>query len=115
MSVPKRLLTLLDARDGHVCAMCGLEDDTLVPHHRANRGMGGRRSLDRMSNLVWLCSSDNGLVESDADAAKEARDRGIKISSHAEPAHVLIRHAVLGVGYLLDLPPWFEAHGDPPF
>ena len=96
MSVPKRLLAGLVARDGHRCAMCGADDDTLVPHHRANRGMGGRRSLDRLSNLVWLCAVENGLVESDPEMAAIARAKGIKISSHDEPSHVPIVHAVHG-------------------
>jgi len=96
VSIPKRLLTALDARDGHRCAMCGGGGDDLVPHHRANRGMGGRRSLDRLSNLVWLHSGENGLVESDPEMAALARAKGIKISSHDEPSHVPIVHAVHG-------------------
>lgn len=101
-AVPKSLLKQLDARDGHACALCGLDDGTLVPHHRANRGMGGRRSLDRLSNLVWLCSLDNGLVEDDADHARLARTRGLKISSHDEPSHAPIVHAVHGRCLLAD-------------
>lgn len=102
MSIPKALLRQLDIRDGHYCALCGLDDDTLVPHHRANRGMGGRRSLDRLSNLVWLCSLDNGMLESASDYAEMARDRGVKISSHDEPSHVPIFHAVHGRCLLAD-------------
>lgn len=85
MSVSKALLTALTARDGHVCAYCGIDDDTLVPHHRANRGHGGRKSLDRIANLCFLCSRCNGDAESDADVAASMRDLGIKISSHATP------------------------------
>lgn len=96
MSVPKRLLAALDARDGHRCAMCGTDNDTLVPHHRANRGMGGRRSLDRLSNLVWLCSEENWLVESDPEMAVIARTKRIKISSHDEPSEKWMFHAVHG-------------------
>jgi hypothetical protein len=76
--------------------MCGAESDTLVPHHRANRGMGGRRSMNRLSNLVWLCSGENGLVESDPEMAVLARAKGIKISSHDEPSFAPIVHAVHG-------------------
>jgi hypothetical protein len=96
MSVPKRLLTGITKRDGHRCAMCGDDNETLVPHHRANRGMGGRRSLDRLSNLLWLCSLENGAIESEPELAAIARSKGIKISGHDEPSHVPIHHAVHG-------------------
>ena len=102
---PKTLLKALDTRDGHRCAWhppgeCNTE--TLTPQHRANRGMGGRKSLNRLSNLVWLCSEMNGLIESHAGVAREALERGIKISSHAEPSAVRIRHAVHGLVVLDD-------------
>ena len=96
MTVSKKLLAGITARDGHRCALCGDDNDTLVPHHRAGRGMGGRRSLDRLSNLVWLCSLENGAVESDPELAVFARLKGIKISSHDEPSHAPIIHAVHG-------------------
>jgi len=99
MTVSKRLLTALDTRDGHRCAwhpanIC--DPETLVPHHRANRGMGGRKTLDRLSNLVWLCSEINGLIEDIEAFAETARLYGIKISSHAEPSHETLFHAVHG-------------------
>ena len=105
MTTPKRLLKALDARDGHQCAwhpvgMC--DPDTLTPQHRANRGHGGRPSLHRLSNLVWLCSRLNGAVESDALTAEVARDRGVKVRSHDDPARVPIRHAVHGLVLLTD-------------
>jgi hypothetical protein len=102
MNTPKALLRQLEQRDGHACAMCGVDDETLVPHHRANRGIGGRRSLDRLSNLVWLCSLDNGRIESDAGWAAEARALGIKISSHDEPSHVPMIHPRHGRCLLAD-------------
>ena len=58
--------------------------------------MGGRRSMERLSNLIFLCSSENGEIESDALTATTARLAGIKISSHAEPSHEPIQHAVHG-------------------
>ena len=39
-------------------------------------------------NLVWLCSRINGLIESSAGYAETARNRGLKISSHAVPEQV---------------------------
>ena len=90
-STPKKLLAALDIRDGHYCAWhypgaCDVE--TLVPQHRANRGMGGRPSGMVAANLIWLCSATNGNVESDPVWAETARGRGIKISSHADPEQV---------------------------
>lgn len=96
MSTPKPVLRALDERDGHVCAWHGVDGDetgercdpdTLVPQHRQG-GMGGRRNKHRLSNVVWLDSLMNGLIESDAVLAAEARRRGIKISIHADPTRV---------------------------
>jgi hypothetical protein len=50
--------------------------------------MGGRRSGNRIENLLWLCSYMNGLMESDASVAAIAIRRGIKVSTHADPAAV---------------------------
>lgn len=93
MSVSKKLLRALDVRDGHVCAWTGVDTGRLVPHHRANRGHGGRPSLDRIANLVWLDSFVNGLLESDPAHAAEARKRGIKISSHADPEGIPVTYS----------------------
>lgn len=102
--VTKALKAAMDERDGKVCAWhgssCGTE--TLVPHHRVNRGSGGRRSLNRLSNLVWLCSVVNGLIESDSEWAERARNLGIKLSGHDEPSGKLIDHAVHGPCWLDD-------------
>lgn len=89
-ATPKRLLRALDARDGHVCAWHGeiCDPDTLVPQHRANRGQGGRASLMVIENLVWIDSETNGMAESDPTYARLARARGIKISSHKNPADI---------------------------
>lgn len=97
-AVPKALLAALDKRDGHVCAYTGIESDTLVPHHRANRGMGGGKH--EIANLVWLDSILNGRVEHDLQAAALAR--GIKISKYANPAETPILHAVHGLVLLTD-------------
>lgn len=105
MTTPKALLKALDARDGHQCAWHwagACDTSTLSPHHRANRGMGGRQSMHRLSNLVWLCSDMNGRVESDAALAEVARGRGIKVRSHDDPAAVPIVHAVHGRVMLSD-------------
>lgn len=71
-------LKKLRARDAH-CWHCGQQED-LVPHHRANRGMGGSKSLDGLQNIILVCAEYNGLMESDAVVAEEARRLGHKIS-----------------------------------
>ena len=104
MSTPKALVRRLIDRDGWSCAWHGKDCDpeTLVVQHRANRGMGGRKSLNRLSNLILLDSHTNGLIESHAPTASEALARGIKISSYAEPSEVRIDHATHGLVWLND-------------
>lgn len=93
MSTPKHVLRAITERDGHECAWhgesCGT--DTLVPQHRQG-GMGGSKLKHRLSNVVWLCSLQNGLIESDADEAAEARRRGIKISQHDDPRMIPVEY-----------------------
>jgi len=98
---PKLVLRAIDERDGHRCAWTGVESDTLVPQHRQG-GMGGRRGKHRLSNIVWLDSITNGLIESDPEMQAEAKRRGIKISLHADPTRVPVLHAVHGEVWLTD-------------
>jgi len=93
--VPKSVLAALTERDGHRSAWTGADVDTLVPQHR-HGGMGGRKNKHRLSDLVWLESDINGLIESDAAWQAEALARGIKISLHADPEFVPVTHAVHG-------------------
>ena len=69
-------------RDSWTCYLCAGEfrDGSLVPHHRANRGSGGYKAADVPQNILSLCSQCNGVIESNAVWAEEARKRGIKIS-----------------------------------
>lgn len=71
-------------RDGY-CMHCGTTGDTLVPQHRANRGHGGHKAGDQPSNVIVLCSLMNGLIESNAVCALEARENGWKISRYDDP------------------------------
>lgn len=100
MSTPKAVLSALDKRDGHVSAWTGAEyspgpDDVLVPQHRQD-GMGGSPFKHRLSNVVWLESSINGLITSDAKWQAEADRRGISVSRFSNPAHEPMDHAVHG-------------------
>lgn len=100
-ATPKPLLKALNVRDGHRSAWTGDDVDTLVPQHRQG-GMGGRRNKHRLSNVVWLESDINGLIESDPVWQAEALARGIKISGFDDPRHVPILHAVHGRALLGD-------------
>jgi hypothetical protein len=71
-------------RDG-CCPHCGTDDDTLVPQHRANRGMGGSRSLDRPSNIILLCSEANHRLEVDFKFAQLGRELGWKLTRGQVP------------------------------
>jgi len=43
--------------------------------------MGGSKLLDRLDNLLLVCASYNGAMESDWVIANQARDFGHKLSS----------------------------------
>lgn len=75
---------LIFERDQWTCQLCGmtLTDGSLVPHHRANRGMGGNPTADKPSNVLSLCSLCNGVIEADPEKAQEARKRGVKVSKY---------------------------------
>lgn len=111
MALGKGLLRLVRARDLDTCAWHGLGcgSETLVPHHRANRGMGGSRSLDRAANIVLVCAVVNGLFESDAGYATLARARGFKLLRSADPTRVPLEHAVRGWVLLDDVGGWVAA------
>lgn len=87
-------------RDGG-CIHCG-ELEAIAPHHRINRGMGGSKKLDIPSNIVVLCSVINGHIESDAEAAEEARRFGWKLSRGAVSSEVPIYIPTAGQWVLLD-------------
>lgn len=93
-------MEILRVRDKGVCAYTGLASDRLVPHHRANRGMGGARSSDALSNLVLVDSLINGRFEDDLQ--RLAQERGFKISRYALPGSIPLFHAGYGSWVLLD-------------
>lgn len=72
-----KVIRQLRDRDTH-CYHCGATAD-LVPHHRRNRAMGGSKLLDKLSNLILVCSAYNGAMEASASVATEARDLGHKL------------------------------------
>ena len=80
----------LRQRDGDVCAFTGVESDRLVPHHRANRGHGGFKGGDVLSNLILVDSIVNGRFEHDLQ--KKAQLLGFKISRYADPESIPVFH-----------------------
>lgn len=82
-------------RDGHMCAMgCGRRARTA--NHRANRGAGGHRASNRIANGCAICHVCNDRIESDAIAARKARELGVKISRHDDPELVLFYSQMFG-------------------
>ena len=71
-------------RDGG-CWHCGVDDETLIPHHRLNRGMGGSKVRDVPSNVIVICSAFNTVMESDPVAASLARSYGWKLRAGDDP------------------------------
>ena len=69
------------ARDGGLCWHCGSDQTTI--HHRLNKKMGGDKTkakvADRPSNLLTICPEFNGLMESNLDALRLAKDKGWKL------------------------------------
>ena len=92
-------LKKLRKRDGW-CWHCG-EINDLVPHHRANRGFGGYKALDNLQNIILVCALYNGLMESDAKVAAEARRLGHKISKFSDPAELVFDN-ITQLWYQLD-------------
>lgn len=86
-------------RDGHRSAWTGQDVPELVPQHRQG-GMGGRADKHQLSNLIWLESVLNGLIESDPEMQAEAVRRGIKVSGFADPRLIPVTHAVHGLCFL---------------
>jgi hypothetical protein len=77
-------------------------EDTFVPQHRINRGMGGSKTLDRPANVIVICSHANGLIESDAKSADLARQYGWKLSRWDSPEDVPFYDIATGTWNLID-------------
>jgi len=100
MAIPKKLVKLVFERD-QACWHCGTDDDTLVPHHRVSRGLGGSKLLDTPDNLILVCSRYNGEMESNQTVASAARGWGHKLS-HWEPLDKPVFDCAGFAWYVLD-------------
>jgi hypothetical protein len=90
----------LQERDGYRCIHCGTTEG-LVPHHRKNRKMGGSKRLEVASNVVLVCSLLNGLMESDPETQRWARERGWKLREHQDPKQVPVQDNTTNSMWLL--------------
>ena len=93
MSISAKTRKGIYERDGFRCAADGpgcTRFTTLTIHHRINRGMGGSRLLDGRANLLTLCATCNGLLESDAAFADLGRERGWKLFSWENPVETAV-------------------------
>lgn len=84
------------------CVHCGSLDATLIPHHRANRGMGGSKERDTPSNILLLCAEANTRLESDWRFASFGRKMGWKVSTFGDPKLQPVYHAGLDQWRVLD-------------
>lgn len=101
ISVTKKEFAKFLARDGH-CLHCGLDDETLVPQHRRNRGMGGSKSLSNASNIIVVCSLSNGMFEASESHSVTAQGYGWKLRAGQDSLTTPVFDAFEGVWYLLD-------------
>lgn len=90
------------ARDLHCPCGCVGREDTYVPQHRASRGMGGSKKLDRPANIIVMCSELNGAIESHAYLAEKAREYGWKLSRWQNPATTPFLDLHTGTWNLID-------------
>jgi len=87
-------------RDGG-CVHCG-DIETAVPHHRANRGMGGSKIRDVPSNIIVICAYMNGQMESNSVTAAYAKRHGWKLESWEDPKSVQVWYATKRAWITLD-------------
>lgn len=84
------------------CYHCGTSNDTLIPQHRANRGMGGSKSKNNPANIIVLCSYANGLLESSANWQAFAKQYGWKLESWQDPTRSPVYDSHSATWFVLD-------------
>jgi hypothetical protein len=89
---PEQTATILE-RDNHKCPICDCRATTA--NHRANRGAGGHKAGNRISNGCAICWKCNGLIESDPTQAALARELGVKLSRYDNPLEVPYFHPMM--------------------
>lgn len=108
---PKEFSKLIE-RDSY-CLHCGATE-ALAPNHRANRGMGGSKKRNHPANYVLICSTMNGLIESDHRWAELALSYGWKLRPWEDPFTSAVFDSISGTWYLLndewEREPWQRPH-----
>lgn len=102
MAMTKRQFAKYLARDMHCPCGCMGREETYVPQHRKNRGLGGSKLLDTPSNIIVMCSELNGLIESNADLAAQAEQFGWKLKRWQDPAETPVFDRATGEWSLID-------------
>ena len=102
MSIPRKVVAAVLARDNHRCVIAGphCTGVATLADHRANRGAGGSKVLDIPENLIAACALDNSHKE-DADGPYRAQlvARGIRVQKRATNAQTAERCASVPVLY----------------
>lgn len=88
-------------RDHARCIHCGTTVG-LVPNHRRNRGMGGSKAREVPSNVVTMCSSMNGQIESNPELRLWAVAKGWKLLEGDDPRSVPCFDAIDCKWFVLD-------------
>lgn len=96
---------MIRERDGNACVACGTTYG-LTEHHRANRGAGGSKKANVLSNALMMCAPHNGLLESDSEFAAKGRAYGWKCRRN-----VLMTPAEQPVWYVYERA-WFHLEDD---
>lgn len=100
ISVKVRDLVL--ARDGGVCVLqlAGCSHWATVADHRANRGAGGSKVLNRPSNLIAACTGCNGAKEDSHGPVRAALvERGVRVVQDSTNAKTAARALAVPVEY----------------
>lgn len=87
----RRQKITISLRDGGRCCVCGGEATTT--QHRRNRGAGGSKTVNTLSNGCAICDTCNFNIEAVGAWADKARALGVKIRRNASysPADVPLR------------------------
>lgn len=99
-------------RDGDCCVKCGVVlNGSGNVHHRRNRGQGGSRKANVISNLITLCGTPTSLCHGDVTLKPyecDAYDNGWRLSTNGttDPATVPVLVAWLGWAYPLPDGSW---------
>lgn len=111
MAISKKLVKLIIERDNGLCqlSLAGCMVEASVADHRAPRGMGGSKALDRPSALVaacWLCNQ--AREDSSGEDREQLVARGVIVMKAATNHQTALRALetpfvdLAGIAWLLD-------------